>query len=405
MKKILFLGGSYAQIPAIRMAREIGLYVITCDYLPENPGHKFADEYYNVSTTDKEAVFSLAKNLEVDYVLAYASDPAAPVAAYVSENLGLPGNPYNSILVLSEKNRFRDLLRKNKFNCPQAVTLNENELIDDQLDILEYPFIIKPVDSSGSRGVRQIDSPEQLEEAIAYALSFSRKKQVIAEEFIDNEIADIHGDGFVLDGKLVFSCLGDHIYNSKSYLFNPSGTLWPSRQPNTVIEKITRDVAEIISLSGFKNGPINIEARVNSNGIPFIMEIGARSGGHFVPQAINYATGFDMVDATLKNFMGLDSVVPKGIMVKPTAYYAIHSDEEGILEALTLKEELKPYLLEFHQYKHPGNRIDKFEGANAALGILLLQFNNQEEMQYIISCIHSFIDLRILITEEELVWQ
>ena len=110
MKKLLMLGGSMQQIPAIKAAKEMGHYVITCDYLPENPGHKFADEYYNVSTTDKEAVLKLAKELKIDGIVAYASDPAAPTAAYVSENLGIPGNPYESVAMLTEKDKFRDFL-------------------------------------------------------------------------------------------------------------------------------------------------------------------------------------------------------------------------------------------------------------------------------------------------------
>ena len=97
MKKILMLGGSMQQIPIIKRAKEMGLYVITCDYCPDNPGHKFADEYYNVSTTDLDAVLELAKRLNIDGIVAYASDPAAPTAAYVSEKLGLPGNPYQSV--------------------------------------------------------------------------------------------------------------------------------------------------------------------------------------------------------------------------------------------------------------------------------------------------------------------
>ena len=83
MKKVLMLGGSLYQVYAIKEAVRLGYYVITCDYLPDNPGHKFAHEYYNVSTTDKKAVLCLAERLKVDGVVAYASDPAAPTAAYV----------------------------------------------------------------------------------------------------------------------------------------------------------------------------------------------------------------------------------------------------------------------------------------------------------------------------------
>ena len=84
MKKLLFLGGTMQQIPAIKRAKDQGIYVITCDYLEENPGHKFADEYYNVSTTDLDGVLKIAKKCEIDGIIAYASDPSAPTAAYVA---------------------------------------------------------------------------------------------------------------------------------------------------------------------------------------------------------------------------------------------------------------------------------------------------------------------------------
>ena len=77
MKKILMLGGARSQIPAIQKAKELGLYVITCDYLPDNPGHQFSDEYQNISTVEKEQVLEYARFKQIDGILAYASDPSS----------------------------------------------------------------------------------------------------------------------------------------------------------------------------------------------------------------------------------------------------------------------------------------------------------------------------------------
>src|SRR5690606_12140967 len=112
-------------IPPIRYALQQGHYVITCDYLPQNPGHKLAHEYHNVSTTDKEAVLALAKQLRVDGVVAYASDPSAPTAAYVAEQLGLPGNPYQSVQILARKDLFRAFLAEHGFNVPRSRSFYE----------------------------------------------------------------------------------------------------------------------------------------------------------------------------------------------------------------------------------------------------------------------------------------
>lgn len=378
--RVLSLGGSYAQIPLIQECKDRGYHTIICDYLPDNPGRKIADEYHNVSTTDFEAVLKLAKKLKPDLVLAYASDPAAPTAAYVSEKLGLPGNSYESVRALGEKDRFRELMGKIEINTPWMLSLNSvNDT--DKLKEKEFPYIVKPTDSSGSKGVSKVSNEGQIKAAIKYALEFSRNGRVIVEEFIDNEIADVHGDGFVQDGELKFCFLGDHIYNQNSNPFNPTGTLWPTSQSKEITDEVKENVAKIIKKSGFKDGLVNIEARVNSKGLSYIMEIGPRSGGHFVPQAIQYATGFNMVKAFLDVSLGKGVNIPDLSNSKYSAYYAIHSDTDGILEELMLKDELKKYVKEFHQYVYPREEVKSFQGANMALGIVLMVFDSREEME------------------------
>ena len=392
--KILFLGGAYSQIPIIQEAKNRGYYIITCDYLPNNPGHKFADEYHDVSTTDIKGVLLLAQKVNADLIIGYASDPAAPVVAYVSEKLGLPGNSYESVRILSEKDLFRQFMHQHGFNVPQVITLTDNENSKDILNFLTFPYIIKPTDSSGSKGVSKVENVEQIEHAVNYAFGFSRNRRIIAEEFIDNVNGDIHGDGFVIDGELVFSCLGDHIYNKATNPFNPIGTTWPSSKPPEIIKKIESDVARLVKSSGFKNGPINIEARINSEGKHFIMEIGPRSGGHFVPQAIYYATKFDMVKAYL-------DVLSKKLIILPqkqiqfSAYYAIHSDFEGILKSIKMKQEIQPFIKEFHQYIQLGEKVKPFQGANAAIGVILMVFDNRIKMETILSKIKSFVKITL----------
>lgn len=94
MKRLILLGGSAQQVIAIKKAKQLGFYTILCDYLPDNPGRYVADKYYSVSSTDKDSVLSIAKKENIDGIVAYSSDPAAPTAAYVSERLCLPGIPY-----------------------------------------------------------------------------------------------------------------------------------------------------------------------------------------------------------------------------------------------------------------------------------------------------------------------
>ena len=120
VKKILLLGGSAQQVVAIDAAKRLGYYTVLCAYLPDNPGQYAADKFYPVSTTDKEYVLEIAEKERINGVLAYASDPAAPTAAYVAEKMGLPGNPYPSVEILCNKDQFRKFLAENGFSTPKA---------------------------------------------------------------------------------------------------------------------------------------------------------------------------------------------------------------------------------------------------------------------------------------------
>ena len=135
MKKLLILGAMEMHVPLIKRAKEMGNYVITVDYIPENPGHKLADEAYYDSTTDLDAVLKLSKKLNIDGIMTYNSDPAAPTAAYVAEKLGLPGNPYQSVKIMSEKN-----LRAEKLNGEDKYTSDGRLIYNKETGIFDVSY-------------------------------------------------------------------------------------------------------------------------------------------------------------------------------------------------------------------------------------------------------------------------
>ena len=123
-KKLLLLGGSPQQLIAIQKAKELGFYTVLCDYLPDNPGQYIADKFYQVSTTDVNAVYEVAKKEAVDGILPYCSDPAALPASIVCSLLNLPSNPFKSVEILGLKYKFREFLKNNGFVCPNFFIFN-----------------------------------------------------------------------------------------------------------------------------------------------------------------------------------------------------------------------------------------------------------------------------------------
>ena len=160
-KKILLLGGIYYLKPAIDAAHQLGLYVITCDNVPNNLAHQWSDEYINASIIDKEQILSIAREKQIDAILSYAVDPGVTTAAYVAEQLGLPNvGPYKSVEILQNKALFRQFLTEHNFNVPKAKGYKSvQEAQKDQYN-WDYPIIVKPVDSAGSKGVTRVNNAD-----------------------------------------------------------------------------------------------------------------------------------------------------------------------------------------------------------------------------------------------------
>lgn len=381
MKKILMLGGSYFQIVAVKKAKELGYHVITCDYLPDNPAHQFADEYRNVSTTDMEAVLELAKELEIDGIVAYASDPSAPTAAYVAEQLGLPGNPYGAVHILTHKDKYRNFLRENGFACPRAISATTATEFKDNVGNLNYPFVIKPIDSSGSRGVTVITEADELDEAIELAFSYSRDKIIIGEEYVEKDGYQVAGDGFVKNGKLAFRYFANEHFDMSVNGIVPIGESFPYIGSVELQDKIHAEVQRLLDLLEVKNGALNFDIRIGTDGKIHLMEVGPRNGGNLIPEVTHLATGVDMVEYTILAAMGepltgLENSKPQGFY----SSYIIHALKPGRFGSVHIEPWVEERIVSKDIWKKEGEDIKAFSGSDQTIGSCIIKFDTNEQM-------------------------
>ena len=380
-KKIMFLGGSVFQLSAIRYAKARGHYVITCDYKSENPGHQYADEFYNISTTNQEAVLKLAENLHIDGIVAYASDPAAPTQAYVANKLGLPSNPYSSVNVLARKDLFRDFLKRHNFLVPESASFYQYEAAEKWAQNLNFPIIIKPVDSSGSKGVTKIQKIEDFNQAFNHALYFSREKKVIVEEFFMREGYQVAGDGFVVNGQLVFTCWANEHFDKLCNTLVPIGESFPSIMSDYTLKQAWSETQRLIDLLGINTGAFNFDFHYNAHGDFSFLELGPRNGGNLIPEVIKYATGVDLIRYTVDAALGFDC--SDLTMVNTKGYYSsymIHATENGSFEDIRYSNSIQKNILEKNIFVNQGDQVHKFNGSHHTLGTLILQFESQNEM-------------------------
>lgn len=380
-KRILFLGAAPSQVPPIKYAKSQGYYVITCDYLPDNPGHKLADEYHNVSTTDKDAVLDLALNLKIDGIVAYASDPAAPTAAYVAEKMGLPGNPYESVLILARKDLFRAFLKENGFNVPRSESFYNLSDAMRWLDQISVPAFIKPVDSSGSKGVTEIYDKKDLESAFNYALKFSREKKVVVEEKIVKQGYQVAGDGFIVNGKLAFRCWADEHFDKLCNGLVPIGQTFPTSHNENLLSDAHKETQRLLNLLNMKTGALNFDFLFSEDGKFYFLELGPRNGGCLIPEVVKYATGIDLIKATVDAALGLDCSYVTQTNVKGFwSSYMVHSLTDGAFDGLYISKRTKEMIVEQDIYVSKNDEVKQYSGSNDTLGMMILEYPSMDTM-------------------------
>lgn len=384
MKKVLFLGAAPFQIPPIDYALRCGYQVVTCDNRPDNPGHRLAHRSYDVSTVDAVAVLRIAEREQVDGVLAYASDVSSPTAAQVAWRLGLPGNPPATVELLTRKDRFRDFLSRTGLQplLHRSFSAGERGAIRAYVEQAARQMVIKPVDASGSKGISllELDSFDSLR--VEQAFSESRSRMVVVEEFVRKSGHQVCGDGFVEDGELAFVDFGDgHFYDDGRFLA-PFAETFPSLHPGSVLAGARQALERILRATGYRQGPVNLDVLITASGEPFVIEIGPRAGGNFIPTAISLRTGTDLVAAAVECCLDPSFRLPRHpeLPEEYVACYMLHSRTGGIFQGLRLSKELHRQLVATHLYLEPGGRVGPFLKASEAIGNLILRFRSSQQM-------------------------
>ncbi len=394
MKKLLVLGGSRYALPVIKAAHDLGVYVITADYLPDNFAHRFSDEYCNVSIIDKEATLYAAKQLDIDGITSFACDPGVVTAAYVADQLGLPNvGPYESVCILQNKGAFRKFLTENGFSVPKAKSYTDIDLALSELDQFNFPVIVKPTDSAGSKGVTRVDQPENLRKAIEYALKFSFSDEFIIETFIEKKGFSSDTDSFSVNGKLEFFSLNSQRFDDSSQNpYTPAAFTWPSSMSIEHQTELRNEVQRLLSLLEMGTAIYNIETREGQDGKAYIMECSPRGGGNRLAECLEYATGVKLIENVVRSALGLPLV---GISQMPYdgnwAEIVIHSDKPGVFKSLWIDQSIEKCIVENDLWATPGDAVGGFSAANESLGTLILRFQETDQMNEVMNNIPKYV--------------
>lgn len=314
----IVLGGTIPHIELIKNLKTRGYYTLLVDYAQNTIAKKYADEHVLESSLDKEKVLEIAKNRKAELVITTCSDQANVTACYVAEKLGLPAPySYQTALNVTDKELMKNIMLENDIPTSRFV------IVDDKYDEYDYsslnfPVIVKPVDCYGSKGVKITNDIDELKDNIVNAIKFSRTKRVIVEEFIVGQ--EIGVDCFIKDHEveIIMTKLRHKIIDSDDSIQQIYGCQWPadiSKELNIKLHAIAKKIAQSFHLN---NTPLMIQAIIKGNEVS-VIEFGARIGGGSSYSIIKLSTGFDIIDAAVNSFLGIDVNLDYHL---PRYYYA-----------------------------------------------------------------------------------
>ena len=391
MKKLMLLGGAQYLLPVIKAAHDLGIYVITCDYLPNNIAHKYSDGYCHVSVVNQDKVLEKAIELKIDGIMSFACDPGVTTAAYVAERMGLAFQcSYESAVILQDKGKFRKFLDDHGFNCPHAKRYTDKKKPFDDIDFFDWPVIVKPVDSAGSKGVTKAESAADLSAAIDLAISKSLGGAFIIEDFLTFEGFHSSTDPFVIDGEIKFNTYSDQLFDAGAENpYTPSMIIWPTTMQKDYQDILSSEIQRLMDLLHIRTGIFNIESCVGRNGKPYIMEVSPRGGGCRIAELQEMAYGITLIENEVRKAVNLPL---KEIMKKNIDGHwcemviHAHSGQHGRFKNIELDKQIQDKYVRLLGISAKGGDIVKpFTGADMSLGDIFLKFDSRCELDDVMS--------------------
>ena len=376
MKRLLIIGASILQLPAIKKAKELGHYVAVADFNPNAVGIPYADEFYNASTIDIEAICKVAEEFKPDGIMTLATDMPMRSIAAATSRLGLPGISMDTAIKSTDKGEMIKAFKEYGVESPWFYIIENVTMLNALLPQLSYPCILKPTDNAGSRGVMLVKSAEELIEAYQYSVSQSRGGLVILEEYMTGP--EVSVEVMVVDGEPHVLQVTDKLTTGAPY-FVEMGHNQPSMLPAEDVEKIKDLACRAVKSVGINCGPSHVEIKLTPTG-PKMVELGARMGGdcittHLVP----LSTGVDMIKATIDVSLELTpDITPtlhKGSAIR------FFDAPNGIITAIEGVEEAKSIagVQEISFTKNVGDEVTEIHSSLDRCGFVIAQCDNAND--------------------------
>ena len=384
---LLIIGAGIEQVPAIVLAKKMGLYVVVSDMNPSAPGFKYADDYflastYDVKATVKQAIRFNKTSRKINGVITVASDIPLTVAK-VAKALDLPGNSIESATLAQDKLLMKQHFKKYGVPIPYFSQVNNKNNFKKLIGSLGFPIVSKPADSRGARGVLLLNKNVDLEWAYNYSKSFSPTQRVMIEEYLEGP--QISTESFIYDGFSITPGIADRNYGDlKKYLpfILENGGTTPSQLPEFNQNAIKKTAELAAAVLGIKRNSAKGDIVLTKDG-PKVIEIAARiSGGYFATDSIPLVTGVNLVKKVIEVALGrkpnLEELIPKNEMVLVQRYFFPKTGKLKEINGIKAVKKME-FVKLFKIYVNPGDIIGDIENHPGRAGVFVVSGKNYKE--------------------------
>ena len=383
-KKLLVLAAGILQVPIIKRAREMGIYVIAADGDPNACGLKYADKAIVANITSEEEMLRVAREENIDGVIHPCSEVSMNVMGRINDELHLSGISKEQAIRATNKHLMREAFEAYGAPSPKSRCFTDVEVAWGAFCTdFTGACILKPSRNSGSRGIAKIEENidgDEFKRLFEIAKGESRDKQVMLEQFIEGPEFSI--EIIVWDGQVNVLTVTDKKTTEAPH-FVELGHNQPSCFPAETVKKIKAAAVAGVKALGVNNCACHAEVKVQ-DGEPYIMEIGARMGGDFISTVLTpLSTGVDMIAAAVNCALGIEPCLqaitrPQGVCIR---YFC---PKPGVLKSISNTEVLNdPRVYEWEIYHKVGDIIPEVTSSLCRSGhVIVTEETPQKAIAY-----------------------
>ena len=366
MKKVMILGGGYYQLPLIKKSVELGYHTIVCGIEGNYPGYKYATEWINADTFNKEEILKVAIGKKIDGILLCGSDACMPTIGYVCDQLHLIGPTEQSTINASNKSIMKDCFKQYGVRTADYKKIYSLAEAEEFVDTHGYPVVLKVVDASGSRGIAIVKDVNELREQYPNIVRETKKDYLIIEEFVKGQ--EFGAQSFVRNGQLTFVMPhGDLVFHGDTDV--PVGHYVPYERED-IMEDVKAQLELCVKSLGIDNTAINADF-ILSDGKVFVLEIGARAGATCLPELVSNYYGIDYYEYLLRQCVGEQMIIESSNLT-PSLVETLISNKAGLVKNIKIGE-IPAEVVSLELYPKIGDKVTKFHNAYDRIGTLVMK--------------------------------